>query len=124
MSSLTSLANAIFAATGPIGGVGVMTRGAGADAVSGQPVQIRLGKCSFAVDDGTGARIEAEENDLIVQSASLVLGGVRTLPAQGDTWSVVPRGHLQPKLYEVMDPPYKNSDAAGVNLRVHVKRIA
>lgn len=87
------------------------------------PLTVTLGRTGAEVRDADGRqRTEWADRDYLFRAASLILGGVLTVPQKGDQ---ITDGT---EVYEVQpaagEKQQRKSDLAGVRLRVHTKRIA
>jgi hypothetical protein len=76
------------------------------------------GRSEFESSDGQGgAMLQADSRDWTFPASTLVLGAILTLPLKGDTVTDFFQGKTS--VYEVLTPPYKESDNQGLILRVH-----
>lgn len=114
MSQLANAASVLQGAIAAFAGESVtITRGTTTitipDAVPSRPELI--------TDDVVVGRIEAEAMDWTVRAASYTFDDNR--PAEGDT---ITRGNGE--IYELMHPPYRLSDSAGVRFRMYSKKVS
>ena len=111
MSRLAHAATALFRSVSSFNGETVtVQRG-----TSTCTVTACASKPELAFDDQIEARIQAEALDWTLLAADY-LGAVA--PVEGD-WIVRSDGST----YELMNPPYRLSDSAGIRLRLHSKRV-
>jgi hypothetical protein len=78
---------------------------------------VSLGKSALASDETTEARIEDESADFIGPAVGIV--PIFGVPQQGDRIALTLANTS--RTYELMSPPYRPSDSAGVNIRCHGK---
>lgn len=115
MSILSQAASVLFTATAAVGGeVVTISRGsvstAGVTAIPSRP--------EYATDDAVASRLAAESFDWTLLASSYVISSVVVLPQEHDRVT-----RANGAIYELMEPPYRLSDAAGVRLRLHSKRV-
>src|SRR6185312_1233555 len=116
MNAVSQAVAAAWAAQAAVCGVTV-TYSQGTNAVSLTAVP---GRPAYVTDDSTIARLQAVEQDWIIQRADLVASGIALTPAEGDTIAAA-GDDGQKRTYTLMDPPYRPGDAFGVLLRIHSK---
>ena len=68
----------------------------GADSVS---VGATIGRTTFEITSDEGARIETESRDFLISTATLILAGAETLPANGDTIEFDTRSLVGPQVH-------------------------
>jgi len=89
-------------------------------------LNVTLGKTTYEVDDGYGARVQAEVIDFLLLAEELVLNGQKVLPEAGDQIRIT-RG-ADVVVFEVMalagQGHYRFSDSFGKTLRIHTKLVS
>lgn len=83
-----------------------------------------LGRTLFNLQDQSGLRMQWGDRDYIFPAALLILNSASVKPAVGDRIA----DSVDGATYEVRAPQgeatYRNSDAGGIDLRVHAVRVA
>ena len=85
-----------------------------------------IGKTDAEQESADGLVTRTEVRDYLINTASLVLGGVQTLPQRGD--EILETDEGQVFVYEVLprgsDRAWRYSDPFRLKLRIHTKLIA
>jgi len=84
-----------------------------------------VGKSHYQQDDGNGVITRSQVRDFLIDTQSLLLSIIGTLPRRGD--KIVEIDGDQTFVFEVMalggDPPWRYSDPFRLKLRIHTKQI-
>lgn len=86
-----------------------------------------VGRTVFASQQDGKARVEFGEIDLVIDSADLVLGGVKSEPARGDRVGITLDGTamtLELMIPQTREPAWRYSDPERKRIRLHLKRVA
>jgi hypothetical protein len=114
MSVFSQASAALAAATAAVNG-GVVTYNQSGTVFT---LTATFGHSLLEVDDGAGGRIEVVTTDFIVNATDIAPNGVVAIPQEGDQITN-PLGAV----FELMTPPFRPSDVAGVRIRLHGKQI-
>jgi hypothetical protein len=86
-------------------------------------VAATIGRTQYQVEQHDGSFLRVWTRDFIVQTADLVLGGLRVDPKRGDTIEETAGGRTY--TYEVCaptgNPPYEPADAFRAAVRIHTQ---
>jgi hypothetical protein len=91
----------------------------------GATLQATIGKSMYDQDDGEGIVTRSQVRDFLIDTQSLLLSVIGSLPRRGDT--IVETDGDTTFIFEVMalggDPPWRYSDPFRLKLRIHTKQI-
>ena len=91
----------------------------------GAVLKATIGKSEYDQDDGEGIVTRSQVRDFLIDTQSLLLSVIGSLPRRGDT--IVEIDGDTTFIFEVMalggDPPWRYSDPFRLKLRIHTKQI-
>jgi hypothetical protein len=91
----------------------------------GTVLKATIGKSMYDQDDGEGVVTRSQVRDFLIDTQSLLLSVIGSLPRRGDT--IVEIDGDTTFIFEVMalggDPPWRYSDPFRLKLRIHTKQI-
>ena len=91
----------------------------------GAVLKATIGKSMYDQDDGEGIVTRSQVRDFLIDTQSLLLSVIGSLPRRGDT--IVEIDGDTTFIFEVMalggDPPWRYSDPFRLKLRIHTKQI-
>lgn len=93
---------------------------------AGQSVSIEKavkGKTPLETTSAEGVTVQSQVTDWIIQASQIVLGGIQTLPAEGDLITFVNQGTTE--IYQALpigsEKCFQPSDHLGNRLRIHTR---
>jgi len=91
----------------------------------GAELAATIGKSHYQQDDGNGVITRSQVRDFLIDTQSLLLSIIGSLPRRGD--KIVEIDGDKTFVFEVMalgsDPPWRYSDPFRLKLRIHTKQI-
>lgn len=91
----------------------------------GVELSATIAKSEYEQDDGDGIITRAQVRDFLIDTDSLLLSIIGTLPRRGDR--IVEIDGDTTFIFEVMsigsDPPWRYSDPFRIKLRIHTKQV-